>query len=209
MEASDILVCERSIRSAIMTTNLVIPDLRANLAIIGIPDSLCTLVIGYAPQILSAQNARRLLQQLHDIKLRRKVVRNLALYAAYSGEKSIFNMVSFREGCFLVEMEEEEGYPELKYFQRHEFYIPPRNRFVQLTHNVVSYYGHADWLTQFFKDEASSRTGTRFMANGYGPVSAMALNMKRWKLKPRDLLHLARKGRADPEICAFLESKLV
>lgn len=136
------------------------------------------------------------------------VIRNIALLAVLEkNEKSWKSVLPFKH-FFFVEMLEKEEVPEMKFFRRLPFHIPPRNRFIQLLHNVIAYQG-LPWLNEFLCDEASSVTGTYYMVAGVGPVSSIKFNMSRWswEFSSDELLLFACKGQANLEVCLFLISK--
>lgn len=208
MEHLDYSECVDNIRKALILKNISPKKSERDLLIENVlrkttlSDSSILEILRYCEVLITPSNAQRFYSD-------RKIMRNIILYSIMIGEKSLFDVFGHRESCLFIEMDEEEGFPKFKWFRSMPFFMPPRNRFVQIVHNLLCYFNHSDWITKFLRDEASSITGADYLAAGGGSIEELKRLMKRFptQVKAQRLLEYACMGDCSLKTCAFLISK--
>jgi hypothetical protein len=134
------------------------------------------------------------------------VIRNTFLLAAMTENKELFDAVLHKKRNLIYTYQVAHRNPEMKFFTRFGQMLPPANDFVQILHNVLCYQGLSNWLDQFMREEASSITGTYYLAAGKGTVSEIELNIKRWgnRITRTTMLKFASEYGGHQDVLEFL-----
>lgn len=135
-------------------------------------------------------------------------MRNLAVVAVALNDLELFRLVP--NSLVFVEMGEKEGVEGFELFRDMPISAPPRIRYGQLLTNLMCYQGNggdSKWITEFFRDETYMVTGTKYMAAGSGPVSAIKSNYRKWNyfMKLESLHKMADCGKKNRDVVLCLE----
>ena len=162
------------------------------------PQVICKLILEYSLEIIRPH-------QLDGV-FNPDVIRNTFLLAAMTENKELFDAAMPKKQNLLYTYKVAHNNPEMKFFTRFGQMLPPANDFVQILHNVLCYQGCSSWLDQFMRDEASSITGTYYLAAGKGNIAEIDLNIILWgaRINCTAMLEFATLQGGHPDVLTFL-----
>jgi hypothetical protein len=173
-------------------------------------------VIANATQLPSDLSSIVMMFNVCDIKLpltepvtNPDVTRNLFLLAALTLNKPLFDAVTPKMQHLLYTYGVPYSNPKMLFFTKFGQRLAPSNDFAQILHNVLCYQGCTSWLNQFLREEASSITGSYYMAAGHGDVEEIIGNLNRWgsRFCTENMLDFVVKHKGRPEVISFLSDK--
>jgi hypothetical protein len=135
-------------------------------------------------------------------------IRNIFLLAAMTENREMFDAAMPQKENLIYTYNTAHSNPEMKFFTRFGQMLPRANAFVQILHNVLCYQGCFSWLNQFMRDEASSITGTYYLAAGKGSVEETKRNITIWgrRISRKAMLAFSEAQGGRPEVLEFLSN---
>ena len=164
--------------------------------------SVCDIILKYILEVIRSHQI--------DLINNQDVIRNTFLLAAMTDNKVLFDSVRHRKRDLISLYQVTYNNPEMTFFTNFETHIPQSNKFLQILHNLLCYQGFASWLDRFMIDEASSRSGTYYLAAGKGSINEIELNIKKWYygLNIKNMIQFVHSQTCRPEVIALLEGKI-